>query len=78
MITSLSSAASPITELVLGDSLFFPPLFKVVLLGFFLWLLLHPLLRDWVYSGEIWHPTLFDLSLFILCIAASLGLLIVG
>lgn len=57
---------------------FFPPLFKVVLLGFFLWLLLHPLLRDWVYSGEIWHPTLFDLSLFILCIAASLGLLIVG
>ena len=77
-MTSILTAASPITELVLGDSLFFPPLFKVVLLGFFLWLLLHPLLRDWMYSGEIWHPTLLDLSLFTLWIAASLGLLIVG
>lgn len=78
MIASILPATSPITELVLGSSLFFPPLFKAVLLGFFLWLLLHPLLRDWLYSGEIWHPTLLDLSLFILCIAASLGLLIIG
>ncbi|AXU95331.1 MAG TPA: hypothetical protein DD850_13840 [Erwinia persicina] len=78
MITSILPATSPITELVFGDSLFFPPLFKSVLLGFFFWLLIHPLLRDWMYSGEIWHPTLLDLSVFILCIAASLGLLIIG
>jgi hypothetical protein len=39
-------------------------------------LLLHPLLRGWIYSGEIWHPTLLDLSLFILCVSASLWLLI--
>ncbi|MGP4129769.1 DUF1656 domain-containing protein [Pantoea tagorei] len=56
-------------------SLFFPPLFKAVLLGFFFWLILHPLLRGWIYSGEIWHPTLLDLSLFVLCVAAALFLL---
>jgi hypothetical protein len=78
LITSLLPSASPFTDLVLGASLYFPPLFKAVLLGFFIWLLLHPLLRDWMYSGEIWHPTLLDLSLFILCVAASLWLFITG
>ena len=33
---------SSLTELVLGDSLFFPPIFKPVLLGFFFWLMIHP------------------------------------
>jgi len=69
-------SATPLTDLIFGASLYFPPLFKAVLLGFFFWLLLHPLLRDWIYSGEIWHPTLLDLSLFILCVSASLWLLI--
>lgn len=70
------SAPSPLTDLVFGASVYFPPLFKAVLLGFFIWLLLHPLLRGWIYSGEIWHPTLLDLCLFILCVSASLWLLI--
>nr|WP_301289713.1 DUF1656 domain-containing protein [Erwinia persicina] len=61
--------------MVFGASLYFPPLFKAVLAGFFLWLLIHPVLRSWIYSGEIWHPTLLDLSLFILCVSASLWLL---
>ncbi|MDU5779488.1 MAG: DUF1656 domain-containing protein [Pantoea sp.] len=68
-------AAGPLTDLVFGASLFFPPLFKAVLLGFFFWLILHPLLRGWLYSGDIWHPTLLDLSLFVLCVAAGLFLL---
>ncbi len=45
----------------------FPPVFKAVLVGFLLWLIAHRLLRDWMYSGEIWHPMLMDLSLFALC-----------
>ncbi|WP_428946290.1 DUF1656 domain-containing protein [Pantoea sp. FN060301] len=63
------------TDLIFGASVYFPPLFKAVLLGFFLWLLLHRLLRDWIYSGEIWHPTLLDLSLFVLCVSAAMWLL---
>lgn len=74
MMMTLSLTAAPFTDLVFGASLYFPPLFKAVLLGFFLWLILHPLLRDWMYSGEVWHPTLLDLSIFILCVSASLWL----
>jgi hypothetical protein len=72
---AFTAAVSPLTDLVFGASLYFPPLFKAVLAGFFLWLLIHPVLRSWIYSGEIWHPTLLDLSLFILCVSASLWLL---
>ncbi|MGE9552145.1 DUF1656 domain-containing protein [Erwinia amylovora] len=76
MSHSVYTSASPLTDLIFGASVYFPPLFKAVLLGFFFWLLIHPLLRNWIYSGEIWHPTLLDLSLFILCVSASLWLLI--
>lgn len=75
MNNAFTAALSPLTDLVFGASLYFPPLFKAVLAGFFLWLLIHPVLRSWIYSGEIWHPTLLDLSLFILCVSASLWLL---
>ena len=76
-ITTLSATA-PLTDLVFGASLFFPPLFKAVLLCFFFWLLIHPLLRGWMYSGDIWHPTLMDLSLFVLCVTGALWLLSLG
>jgi len=36
------------------------------------------LLRSWMYSGDIWHPTLMDLSLFVLCVTAALWLLSLG
>ncbi len=72
------TATAPLTDLVFGASLFFPPLFKAVLLGFFFWLLIHPLLRDWIYSGDIWHPTLMDLSLFVLCVSGALWILSLG
>lgn len=75
MVTTVFTAAKPLTELVFGASLFFPPIFKAVLAGFFLWLLIHPMLRSWIYSGKVWHPTLFDLSLFILCVTAALWLI---
>lgn len=71
-------SVKPLTELIFGASLYFPPLFKAVLAGFFLWLLIHPLLRSWLASGEVWHPTLFDLSLFVLCVTASLWLMVQG
>ncbi len=66
---------SALTDLVIGDMLFFPPIFKSFLLGFFIWLLIHPLLREKIYSGQVWHPTLLDLSLFIICVSASLAIL---
>lgn len=72
------TATAPLTDLVFGASLFFPPLFKAVLLGFFFWLLIHPLLRGCIYSGDVWHPTLMDLSLFVLCVSGALWILSLG
>ncbi|PXV78356.1 DUF1656 domain-containing protein [Pantoea sp. PNA 03-3] len=69
---------SPFSELIFGASLYFPPLFKAVLAGFVLWLFIHPLLRGWLASGEVWHPTLFDLSLFVLCVTGALWLMAHG
>ncbi len=65
----------PVKDLIFGASVYFPPIFKAVLIGFFIWLVLHRLLRDWMYSGEIWHPTLMDLSLFALSVSAGLVVL---
>lgn len=50
-------------------------IFKAFLLGLVLWLLIHQLLRDWMYSGEIWHPMLMDLSIFVLTVSGSLWIL---
>ncbi|MGC7977702.1 DUF1656 domain-containing protein, partial [Salmonella enterica] len=56
---------------------YFPPFFKAFALGFVIWLFIHRLLRDRIYSDEIWHPLLMDLSLFTLCVCLGLVLLIV-
>lgn len=66
----------PLPDLVLGASLYFPPMFKAFLLGLVFWLLIHRVLRDWIYSGEVWHPTLIDLSLFVISICAALMLMV--
>jgi len=66
----------PLPDLVLGASLYFPPMFKAFLLGLVFWLLIHRVLRDWIYSGEVWHPTLMDLSLFVISICAALILMV--
>lgn len=66
----------PLPDLVLGASLYFPPMFKAFLLGLVFWLLIHRVLRDWIYSGEVWHPTLMDLSLFVISICAALMLMV--
>ncbi len=73
---SLNAAGFPLQDLIVGASVYFPPLFKAVLLGFFIWLVAHRLLRDWMYSGDIWHPMLMDLSLFALSVCAGLAVLI--
>ena len=73
---SFSSAGLPLQDLIVGASVYFPPLFKAVMLGFFIWLVAHRVLRDWMYSGEIWHPMLMDLSLFALSVSLGLALLI--
>ncbi|MGF6268753.1 hypothetical protein ABIE17_001237 [Lelliottia nimipressuralis] len=73
---STSSAGLPLQDLIVGASVYFPPIFKAVMLGFLIWLVAHRLLRDWMYSGEIWHPMLMDLSLFILSVCLALALLI--
>ena len=77
MTFSLSSAGLPLQDLVVGASVYFPPLFKAVLLGFLIWLVAHRVLRDWMYSGEIWHPMLMDLSLFALSVGLGLAVLVV-
>ncbi|HIC2036733.1 MULTISPECIES: DUF1656 domain-containing protein [Enterobacter] len=74
---SYSSAGLPLQDLIVGASVYFPPLFKAVFVGFFIWLVVHRLLRDWMYSGEIWHPMLMDLSLFALSVSLGLAVLIV-
>ncbi|EKS7426569.1 DUF1656 domain-containing protein [Enterobacter cancerogenus] len=76
MTFSLSSAGLPLQDLVVGASVYFPPLFKAVLLGFLIWLVAHRVLRDWMYSGEIWHPMLMDLSLFALSVCLGLAVLV--
>nr|WP_228483517.1 DUF1656 domain-containing protein [Lelliottia nimipressuralis] len=73
---STSSAGLPLQDLIVGASVYFPPIFKAVMLGFLIWLVAHRLLRDWMYSGEIWHPMLMDLSLFTLSVCLALALLI--
>lgn len=62
-------------DLVFGASLYFPPVFKALMLGFVVWLLVHRVLRDWLYSGEVWHPTLMDLSIFIISVSGSMWIL---
>nr|WP_256353796.1 DUF1656 domain-containing protein [Aeromonas sp. sif2433] len=72
------TTASALPDLILGASLYFPPLFKAVLLGLLGWLPAHHLLRDWLYSGDVWHPLLMDLSLFVLAVSGALWILLHG
>ncbi|VFS50943.1 DUF1656 domain-containing protein [Budvicia aquatica] len=62
-------------DLVFGASLYFPPVFKALMLGFIIWLLIHRVVRDWLYSGDVWHPTLMDLSIFIISVSGSMWIL---
>lgn len=78
MTSIYSPAGFPLQDLVVGASIYMPPLFKVVFFGFFIWLLVHRLLRDWIYAGDIWHPLLLDLSLFALALCLAMTLLLVG
>ncbi|WP_264783837.1 DUF1656 domain-containing protein, partial [Escherichia fergusonii] len=73
----LNETGLPLQDLVIGASVYFPPIFKAFAVGFIIWLVIHRLLREWIYSGEIWHPLLMDLSLFILSVCLGLVLLIV-
>ncbi|GAA0916021.1 DUF1656 domain-containing protein [Virgisporangium aurantiacum] len=63
---SLNTSGLPLQDLVFGASVYFPPLFKAVLLGFFIWLFLHRQLRDWMYAGDIWHALPVCLALVLL------------
>ena len=76
MTTALNTTGMPLQDLVIGASVYFPPLFKAFALGFLLWLFIHRLLRERIYSGEIWHPLLMDLSIFALCVCSGLFLLV--
>lgn len=67
----------PLQDLMIGASVYFPPLFKAFICGFIFWLVVHRVLRDCMYSGEIWHPLLMDLSLFALCVCLGFVMLIV-
>ncbi|WP_392435352.1 DUF1656 domain-containing protein [Yersinia sp. HM-2024] len=75
MYVSMLSTSAPLSDLVLGASIYFPPMFKAVMLGLVLWLLIHHMLRNWIYSGDIWHPILMDLSIFVIAVSVSLWIL---
>ena len=75
MYVSVLPVNTPLTDLVLGASIYFPPMFKAVMLGLVLWLLIHHMLRNWIYSGDIWHPILMDLSIFVIAVSVSLWIL---
>ncbi|CFQ57044.1 putative inner membrane protein [Yersinia frederiksenii] len=75
MYVSILSPNAPLSDLVLGASIYFPPMFKAVMLGLVLWLLIHHMLRNWIYSGDIWHPILMDLSIFVIAVSVSLWIL---
>ncbi|CNE17369.1 DUF1656 domain-containing protein [Yersinia mollaretii] len=75
MYVSILPINAPLTDLVLGASLYFPPMFKAVMLGLVLWLLIHHMLRNWIYSGDIWHPILMELSIFVIAVSISLWVL---
>lgn len=76
MTFTLNATGLPLQDLVIGASLYFPPFFKAFACGFIIWLVANRLLRDWIYSGEIWHPLLMDLSIFTLCVSLSFVLLV--
>ena len=66
----------PLSDLIVGASIYFPPMFKALLLDLFIWAGINRVLRGWMYSGEVWHPALMNLSLFILSTFVALLLLI--
>ncbi|MFV0574653.1 MAG: DUF1656 domain-containing protein [Vibrio sp.] len=66
----------PMGDLIVGASIYFPPMFKAFLLGLLIWAGVQKVLRGWMYSGEVWHPTLMNLSLFILSVFAALMILL--
>jgi hypothetical protein len=73
---TLNTSGLPLQDLIVGASIYFPPLFKAVILGFLIWLLAHRLLRDWMYAGDVWHPLLMDLSLFALAVSLALVMIV--
>jgi hypothetical protein len=73
---TLNTPGLPLQDLIVGASIYFPPLFKAVILGFLIWLLAHRQLRDWMYAGDVWHPLLMDLSLFALAVCLALVLIV--
>ncbi|CNI24233.1 putative inner membrane protein [Yersinia massiliensis] len=75
MYVAILPVGAPLTDLILGASIYFPPMFKAVMLGLVLWLLIHHMLRNWIYSGDIWHPILMDLSIFVIAVSLSLWVL---
>ena len=76
VMLTFTASGLPLQDLVVGASIYFPPLFKAVLLGFLIWLIAHRQLRDWMYAGDIWHPLLMDLSLFALSVCLALVLIV--
>ncbi len=72
----LNATGLPLLDLVFGASVYFPPFFKAFAFGFVIWLVIHTLLRRWIYDGDISHHLLKDLSLFAICVCLALAILI--
>ncbi|MGL4487696.1 MAG: DUF1656 domain-containing protein [Yersinia sp. (in: enterobacteria)] len=55
--------------------MYLPQIVKAVMLDLVLWLLIHHVLRNWIYSGEIWYLILMDLSIIVIAVSVSLWIL---
>lgn len=58
-------------DLVFGALVFLPGFVKVLVLGFFVWLLLRGFYRKRLYAGDIWHPNLVDISVYFISLYVS-------
>ncbi len=59
------------TDLVFGALVFLPGIVKVLILGLFIWLFVRGFYRKALYSGDIWHPNLVDISIYFLSLYLS-------
>ncbi|MFO6484644.1 DUF1656 domain-containing protein [Escherichia coli] len=72
----LNATGLPLQRSGVRCLVYLPPFFKAFAFGFVIWLVVHRLLRGWIYAGDIWHPLLMDLSLFAICVCLALAILI--
>lgn len=58
-------------DVVFGSLVFLPGIVSVLILAFFMWLLVRGFYRKKLYSSNIWHPNLVDISVYFIILYIS-------